>query len=154
VSPVYRLEHGMHCITSLNGSQPNCTMFGRLLGWYTVLFRWLLPCYGIFQVQNSLCVQGLRSPILAALQHGTRVVGVRQTAALSRGRHLYSAGRPSRWALAHILVHVWLRTSHHELHKNWLGCTVIAKFHYAIWFEAGWKLVADQLRTCVRRASN
>jgi len=25
-------------------------------------------------------------------------------AALSRGRHLYSAGRPSRWALAHILV--------------------------------------------------
>ena len=31
---------------------------------------------------------------------------VRQTnfAALNRGRHLYSAGRPSRWALAHILV--------------------------------------------------
>jgi len=25
-------------------------------------------------------------------------------AGLSRGRHLYSAGRPSRWALAHILV--------------------------------------------------
>ena len=25
-----------------------------------------------------------------------------QTAALNRGRHLYSAGRPSRWALAHI----------------------------------------------------
>jgi len=29
-------------------------------------------------------------------------VGVSQTAALNRGRHLYSAGRPSRWALAHI----------------------------------------------------
>jgi len=28
--------------------------------------------------------------------------GVSQTAALNRGRHLYSAGRPSRWALAHI----------------------------------------------------
>jgi len=31
-------------------------------------------------------------------------------AALNRGRHLYSTGRPSRWALAHILVHycsVW-----------------------------------------------
>ena len=27
-----------------------------------------------------------------------------QTAALNRGRHRYSAGRPSRWALAHILV--------------------------------------------------
>jgi len=25
-------------------------------------------------------------------------------AALNRGRHLYSAGWPSRWALAHILV--------------------------------------------------
>jgi len=34
--------------------------------------------------------------------HGTLVVGVSQTAALNRGRHLYSAGRLSRWALAHI----------------------------------------------------
>jgi len=40
--------------------------------------------------------------ILAALLHGTLVVGVSQTASLNRGRHLYSAGRPSRWALAHI----------------------------------------------------
>ena len=29
-------------------------------------------------------------------------------AALNRGRHLYSAGRPSRWALAHILVLIFL----------------------------------------------
>jgi len=42
--------------------------------------------------------------VLAALLHGTLVVGNSQTAALNRGRHLYSAGRPSRWALAHILV--------------------------------------------------
>ena len=41
---------------------------------------------------------------LAALLHGTLVVGVSQTAALNRRRHLYSTGRPSRWALAHILV--------------------------------------------------
>ena len=40
--------------------------------------------------------------VLAALLHGTLVVGVSQTAALNRGRHLYSAGRPSRRALAHI----------------------------------------------------
>ena len=33
---------------------------------------------------------------------GTLLVGVSQTAALNRGRHLYAAGRPSRWALAHI----------------------------------------------------
>ena len=39
--------------------------------------------------------------VLATLLHGTLVVGVSQTAALNRGRHLYSAGRPSRWALAH-----------------------------------------------------
>ena len=42
--------------------------------------------------------------VLTALLHGTRVVGVSQFAALNRGRHLHSAGRPSRWALAHILV--------------------------------------------------
>jgi len=42
--------------------------------------------------------------ILAALLHGTLVVGVSQTAAFNRGRQLYSAGRPSGWALAHILV--------------------------------------------------
>jgi len=40
--------------------------------------------------------------VLAALLHGTLVVGVSQTAALNRGCHLYSAGRPSRWTLAHI----------------------------------------------------
>jgi len=40
--------------------------------------------------------------VLAVLLHGTGC----QTkfAALNRGRHLYSAGRPSRWTLAHILV--------------------------------------------------
>ena len=42
--------------------------------------------------------------VLAALLHGTLVVGVSQTAVLNRGCHLYSAERPSRWALAHILV--------------------------------------------------
>jgi len=47
---------------------------------------------------NGFCV-------LAALLLGTLVVGISQTAALNRGRHLYSAGRPSRWALADILVH-------------------------------------------------
>ena len=40
--------------------------------------------------------------VLASLLHGTLVVGVSQTASLNRGCHLYWAGRPSRWALAHI----------------------------------------------------
>jgi len=40
--------------------------------------------------------------VLAVLLRGTLLVGVSQTAALNRERHLYSAGWPSRWALAHI----------------------------------------------------
>jgi len=52
--------------------------------------------WGIPANFNGFCV-------LAALLHGTLVVGVSQTAAFNRGRrHLYSAGRPSGWALAHI----------------------------------------------------
>jgi len=46
--------------------------------------------------------------VLAALLHGTLVVGVTRQpnfAALNRGRHVYSAGWPSRWALAHIFSH-------------------------------------------------
>jgi len=39
--------------------------------------------------------------VLAALLHGTLVVGVSQTLRRWRGRHLYWG--PSRWALAHIL---------------------------------------------------
>jgi len=42
--------------------------------------------------------------VLAAVLHGTLVVGVSQTAALNGGHHLYLAGRPLRWALDHILV--------------------------------------------------
>jgi len=50
--------------------------------------------------------------ILAALLHGTLVLGVSQTGALIRGRYLYSAGRPSRWALAHILVFLFFLLSY------------------------------------------
>ena len=49
--------------------------------------------------------------VLATLLHGTLAVGVSQTAALNRGRHLYYAGRPPRWTLAHIssfFLHLWL----------------------------------------------
>jgi len=53
---------------------------------------WVIPSY----------FNGYR--VLAALLHGSQVVGVSHFAALNRGRHLRLAGRPSRWALAHILV--------------------------------------------------
>ena len=58
--------------------------------------------------------------ILAALLHGTLVVGISQTFGLKRGRHLYSAGRPSRWALAHSLV----ISKYNRLVMTWLcKCT-------------------------------
>jgi len=48
--------------------------------------------------------------VLAALLHGTLAVGGRRPnfAALNTGRHLYLAGQPSRWVLAHILVHSFI----------------------------------------------
>jgi len=39
------------------------------------------------------------------------------------------------------------------LHWSRSGSCVKAKFHYASWFEAGSKLVADQLRTSFEPAS-
>jgi len=66
-----------------------CTMFGRLLGWYTTyIFGGSCSLTEFYQVQNSLCVQVMRSPIVPALLRSTRAV----------------TGRPSRWASAHILV--------------------------------------------------
>ena len=63
--------------------------------------------FGLLAAEIVLLVWGTpanfnRFCILAALLHGTLVVGVSQTAAFSIGRHLYSAGRPSGWALVHI----------------------------------------------------
>jgi len=46
--------------------------------------------------------------VLAALLHGTLVVGVSQPCGIEQRRHLYSAGRPSRWALAHISSFIYL----------------------------------------------
>ena len=82
-----------------------CTLFGRLLGTFA---GGSCPLAEFCQLQNSLCVQVLRSHILAALLHGTSSGCQPYFAALNRGRHLYSAGRPSRWALAHILVSIYL----------------------------------------------
>jgi len=71
---------------------------------YIYIFGGSCPATVFCQVQSSLCVQVLRFPILAALLDGTRSERQPKFAELSRGRHLYSVRRPSRWALAHILV--------------------------------------------------
>ena len=83
---------------------------------YMYIFGNSCPVTEFCRVHDSLCVQVLRSPLLAALLHGTLVVGVRQTAALSRGRHLCSPGRPSRWVLGHIVVFLWINQTILESH--------------------------------------
>ena len=60
--------------------------------------------------------------VLAALLHGSQVAGVSQTAALNRGRHLCSAGRPSPWALAHILVTMW-----YNIYRVWSFCSILSE---------------------------
>ena len=97
--------------TSLNGSQPN---FARCLGTLAISlagrlfihFRRLLPRHGILPGAKF----SLRPPSLALSYIGSvtarHSTSAREPnfAALSTRSHLYSAGRPSRWALAHILV--------------------------------------------------
>jgi len=92
---------------SLNGSQPNCTMFGRLLGWYMtyIFFRGFLPRYGIlpgakFTSRSSLALSYFGSVTAWHCSSGRQP----NFAALSTGRHVHSAGRPSRCSLVHILV--------------------------------------------------
>jgi len=46
---------------------------------HSVHYRGLLHLTEFCKVQNSLCIQVLHSARLAALLHGTRVVGVSQT---------------------------------------------------------------------------
>jgi len=75
--------------------------------YYIYIFGGSCPLTEFCQVQNSLCVQVLHSPVLAAWLHGTEAVGVSQT--LRHGtrneimelslliifnirRHLYSEG--------------------------------------------------------------
>ena len=72
---------------------------------YIYIFEGSCPITEFCQVQKftlrpSLALSYIGTVTARHLRSG------RQTnfAALSRGRHLYSAGRPSRWALAHILV--------------------------------------------------
>jgi len=93
-------------------------MFGRLLGWYAmfIFFGGSSPLTKFCPVQNSLYVQVLRSPMLAAILHGIPAAGVSRTLRrgiyiqgmelrnFRRGCHLYSVGRSSRWASAHIVV--------------------------------------------------
>jgi len=93
-------------LNRLNGGQPN---FARCLavswaGTICIHFRGHLPLTEFCKVQNSLCVQFLCSPILAALLHGSRVVGgIEQRAPPVFDRAAITLG------IGHILVYTVLR---------------------------------------------
>ena len=98
----------LHYCSDVTNRRPTklCMMFGRLLLWYTIyIYFWgLLPPGVILPVQNSLVS---KSCVLLCWQHYCSAFQQRDQlnfAALSRGRHLYSAGWPSHWAYVHILV--------------------------------------------------
>jgi len=74
---------------------------------YIYIFSSCCPITEFCQVQNSVCVlQVLCSPIGSVTARHSSSGCEPNFVALSTGRRLYSAGRPSRWALAHILVKV------------------------------------------------
>ena len=76
-----------------------CTMFSHFLGWYTIYtFLGLLPG-AKFTLHPILALSYIISVTARHSSSGRQP----NFAALSRCR-LYLAGRPSRWALAHILV--------------------------------------------------
>jgi len=61
-----------------------CTIFGRLLRWYTICtFSGALAPGGILPGAKVTLLEFLRSPILAALLHGTPAAGVSQTLRVS-----------------------------------------------------------------------
>jgi len=97
--------HGFQVLASLlqrrlNEGQPNFA-WCLAVSWADtlyILFWRLLPPNGILQVQNLLCVQVMCYPILAALLHGTRAVGISQT--LCRGIFMRQGGHAVRhWAV-------------------------------------------------------
>jgi len=99
--------------TSLNGSQPN---FARCLAVSCAATLCISGgCYPVTEfceVRNSVCVlQVLRSPVGSVTARHSISGREPNFAALSTWRHLYSAGRPSRWALAHILVSFFFLSS-------------------------------------------
>jgi len=86
--------------------------------------------------------------ILAALLHGCQP----NLAALKRGRHLYSAGRLSRWALAHILVVTIMSLSCtvvetlSVLQRTWLhACDLEKSFKFNTLVKIIGQLLSDSL---------
>jgi len=103
--------------TSLTGVQPNFTRCLAIswAGTPYIHFQGLLPPDGILPCAKfTLCP---KSCILLYWQRycmALQLQGQPKFAELSRGSHLYSEGRPSRWELAHILVYHRLASTSHS----------------------------------------
>ena len=82
------------------------TIFDRLLGWYTIytFSGALVPLRNFVWCKIHFAFKSCA--LLFWQCYCTALQTQPNFAALSRGRHLYSAGRPSRWALANILVFI------------------------------------------------
>ena len=99
--------------TLLTGGQPKLFMvFGRLLGWYTICIYTFLGAQCKIHFASKSCVLLYWQRYCMALQQraSDKLCGVVQGMELRnfcRRRQLYSAGRPSRWASAHILVFIF-----------------------------------------------
>jgi len=88
---------------------------------YIYIFGGCCPVTEFCQVQNSVCIlQVLSSPIGSVTARHSSGGREPNFAALSTGRHLYSAGRPSRLALANILVVTYYM--YHEINYS-QSCT-------------------------------
>jgi len=113
-----RFASCLHYCSDVGHRRPTklCTMFGRLLGWYTIytFSRALVPdgiLPGAKFTTSKSCVLLYWQRYCTALQQQAtaKLCGVVQGMELRNfrsGRHLYTAGRPSLWASAHILVSV------------------------------------------------
>jgi len=103
---------------SLEANQTLYTMSGQLLGWYTIyhyiyIFGGSCPqmefCPGEIHFASKSCIRLCWHRYCTALQQrpSAKLCGVVQGMELRnfrRGRHLYLAGRPWRWASVHMLV--------------------------------------------------
>ena len=92
------------CSTEVNQTSHNVWPLPGLVD-YVYIFSSCCSVTEFCQVQNSLCVlQVLRSPLGSVTAWQSSSGREPNFVTLSSGHHLYSAGRPSHWALAHSLV--------------------------------------------------
>jgi len=122
---VSRLVGFVTALASLNGGQPN---FARCLAvsWASILYihlgvlapKTILPG-AKFTLRPSFAFSYIGNVTARHWSSGR----LPNFAAFSRGRHLYSTGRPSRWTSAHILVALC------SLYVQWESLNFMDAFH-------------------------